>query len=423
MPPRRSHQKSRRGCLTCKRAHVKCTQTGPPCGRCKLRGTACEYLYASPDSNSLAQAQDPPLLDRGAPVAATEEEPPPPFPNEAGLLDLQLMHRWSTVTYKSLCSKVAEDDYIWQIAVPRWSLQHDFLRAGLFALAAFDSASCCSAASGSPDRAKYLAVAVEYQTHALNSFRRRLQQHQGISDKETCEVLLCFSLMLMVLALASSQFMVELACGSQGGGGGDDDDSMVLNTLTHFELLRGCSTVLGDTAEQYLAQNSYIQKLIPFEMLPRSPLDDDTAVALSQLKTANTRRINSTVDECCQHQVQHAAHSEACKKAITMLEECFAKCVGQGKDLDYQGYVLGWLNMAGEDYVYAIRANDHVALLVLMHWGALVERLGRRVWWARDFGRLLVEEISAKALQRQTADDLTTDLIASARRIMNGPAV
>ncbi|ETI22348.1 hypothetical protein G647_06422, partial [Cladophialophora carrionii CBS 160.54] len=42
-PPRRSHQKSRRGCLSCKQAHIKCREDGPPCERCRLRGTTCTY--------------------------------------------------------------------------------------------------------------------------------------------------------------------------------------------------------------------------------------------------------------------------------------------------------------------------------------------------------------------------------------------
>ncbi|KIX94510.1 uncharacterized protein Z520_09896 [Fonsecaea multimorphosa CBS 102226] len=414
MPPRRSHQKSRRGCLACKVAHVKCNEAGPPCGRCELRATTCEYTSPGPglqQPQDLSSGHGPPIQPAGpSPELQPLEEPL--FPNEVRVLELQLMHRWSTVTYKSLYSKVAGDDYIWQTAVPRWSLQHDFLCAGLFALSAFEAASCCSSSSGT-GRAKYLRAAVEYQTVALNNFRRHLQHQE--TNPESYEIVLCFSLMLMVLALASSQFMSELAGDASQG----DGDSMVLNTLTHFELLRGCGTVLGANAEQYLAQNSYVQKLTLFENLPRLPFDSETAAAMSKLNTANERRIISTVGESYEHRVQQVAHFEACKKAISLLEECFAKCVGVGQDDDdYQGYILGWLNMAGEEYVNAIKGNDHVALLVLMCWGALVEKLGRRVWWAKDFGRLLVEEISEMTLN-QTADGLTTDLISSARRLMD----
>ncbi|EXJ71710.1 uncharacterized protein A1O5_05518 [Cladophialophora psammophila CBS 110553] len=402
MPPRRSHQKSRRGCLTCKYGHIKCDESGPPCGRCKLRATTCEY--ASPGLG-LRQPQALPLNhDASLP---TKQDPDqehleePLFPKDHRLLELQLMHRWSTVTYKSLRSKVAGDDYIWQIAVPRWSLQHDFLRTGLFALSAFEVASRSTGA----DRAKYLEAAVEYQTLALSDFRHQLQ-HQGI-DPQSCETVLCFSLMLMVLALASSQFITDLAGDRQG-------DSMVLNTITHFELLRGCGTVLGDNAEQFLAQNSYAQKLTPFEKLTRMPLDPDTAVAMSKLNSVNERRILSTVGDSYEHRAQHVAHFEACRKAITLLEECFAKCVGH--DDDHQGYILGWLNMAGEEYIHAIKGNDRVALLVLMYWGSLVEKLSHQVWWARDFGRLLVEEISGTMCGE--ADALTTDIVSSAQKMI-----
>ncbi|KAI5289879.1 hypothetical protein KEM54_002987 [Ascosphaera aggregata] len=43
MSSRRSHRKSRLGCLQCKRRKIKCDEAPPPCGNCKKHNIECEY--------------------------------------------------------------------------------------------------------------------------------------------------------------------------------------------------------------------------------------------------------------------------------------------------------------------------------------------------------------------------------------------
>ena len=317
------------------------------------------------------------------------------FPPNHRLLELQLMNRWSTVTYKSLCTKVAEDDHVWQVKVPAMSLHYDFLLNGLFALSAFEVAS-----SSENGYARYLRAAVEYQTQALSSFMPQLHD----ITPNSFEAILCFSMMLMVLALASAQF----ASDSESG----ECASMVRSTITHFELLRGCTTVL-ESKKNYIAESPYIRKLKRFEELPRAALDSRTETALAKLSEVNERRITSSIGESYESRVRHISYWEACKKAILLLRENYEKCV----DIDYQGYVLGWLNMAGDDYIKAIKADDRIALLILMYWGVLIEKLGHQAWWARRFGGLLVQEISNRELNEDT-DMAAKDIILWAQELI-----
>ncbi|PKY03461.1 putative C6 transcription factor [Aspergillus campestris IBT 28561] len=55
---RRPHNKSRTGCLACKKRHVKCDETRPGCQRCQKRAIPCSYAPdRKPDrSNALASA-------------------------------------------------------------------------------------------------------------------------------------------------------------------------------------------------------------------------------------------------------------------------------------------------------------------------------------------------------------------------------
>ena len=423
MLPRKSHQKSRRGCRQCKTAHIKCTEDGPPCGRCKLRSTPCEYVSPAPssDGNSIKRDTISPTKS-GVAAAATNSDVRPSlkdgeeellFPHNTRLLELQLMHRWSTVTYKSMVTPAAQDDYVYQVKVPRWALQYDFLLHGLLALTAF---SVASTASSGANRDNYVNYASECQGRALGRFRRYLEHTQGVNsdrDAEGYEPVLGFSLMLMVLALASAQFTHGSAVESEQDASAA---SMVSNTITHYELVRGCGTIMGAQGDEYLASNPYVQKLTRFEDLPRLPVDSPSAVVLAKLNESNERRLTSTIAEAYEARVQHVKYFEACKKAIGVLQECCAKCAGEdgeGIGDGYQGYILGWLNMAGDEYVVAIKQGDQVALLVLMFWGALFEKFGMKIWWARRFGRLLVEEIASE-VGRGSEDAFVREIIAAA---------
>ncbi|KAI5303056.1 hypothetical protein KEM56_000083, partial [Ascosphaera pollenicola] len=60
MSSRRSHRKSRLGCLQCKRRKIKCDEAPPPCGNCKKHNIECEYgappVYKSHSAHQVRRA-------------------------------------------------------------------------------------------------------------------------------------------------------------------------------------------------------------------------------------------------------------------------------------------------------------------------------------------------------------------------------
>ncbi|KAH8821976.1 hypothetical protein F5884DRAFT_828139 [Xylogone sp. PMI_703] len=397
MPTRRSHQKSRRGCLTCKRRHVKCDEGGPPCNRCKTRGTTCEYgdLDPSPPSPQPSPQTDIPACPADKPEISLGAVT---FPQDRRRLELQLMHRWATATYKSCCTPGSDDDAVWQFLVPEWALQHEFLLSSLFALAAFDTARLVKTS----DHVQYVNVAMEYHALALGSFRSQLPDVLNVAH----EAAFCCSLMLMVLTFASAQFMTTPTSARDG------QEGMLHNAIAHFEMLRGCIPV-AESQEGYIAENPYILKMPLFKDILRVALDSAMEAAFAKLSEFNDRRITATVSESAERRTQQITYWEACKKALTLLRECFEKCV----EHRHQGYALGWLNMAGEEYIRAIKEEDHAALLMLMYWGVLVDRCGRQVWWANKFGSLLADEIANRIFDKDP-DALTKEIILMAQNMM-----
>ncbi|CAG9952996.1 unnamed protein product [Clonostachys rosea f. rosea IK726] len=378
MSTRRSHPKSRKGCITCKTRHVKCDEQGPPCGRCQARGTKCQYASPSnqqSDSPATTIARSTAESNPGS-TAESNKRNVVAFPATRHLLELQLMHRWSALTYKSCLTPGSDDDDVWQFMVPGLAVQHDYLLYGIFALSAFETARIIK----TPDAQMYVNAAVEYHGLALSRFQSQLP---GI-NAETHEAALCMSLMLLCLACASAQVSPSQDEGEKG--------RMVEAVVSHFGLLRGCIPILN-IDPGYASRNVYIQKLTLFEDLPRIPISPELEANLSKLNDLNDKRITTTVRDSDERRVQQVAYWDSCKKALAILRECYEKCVD---DLS-KGYALGWPNLAGEEYMRAIEEKDSVSLSILMYWGVLAHKLGHQVWWAEDFGSLLVAEV-AKSL-------------------------
>jgi hypothetical protein len=93
--------------------------------------------------------------------------------------------------------------------------------------------------------------------------------------------------MLLVLAFASAQVRVTTSSD-------DESDAMVQTVLTHVDLLRGCTPIMN-SRQDYLSQNPYIQKMKPFQDLPRAPIDPRVEEALVKLAELNDKRITSSV--------------------------------------------------------------------------------------------------------------------------------
>jgi hypothetical protein len=74
--PRRTHNKSRLGCQTCKKRRIKCDESTPKCGQCQDKGTECVYSQKPPATERLA-LQDP--VSESVPVEGLSIRDPVPI--------------------------------------------------------------------------------------------------------------------------------------------------------------------------------------------------------------------------------------------------------------------------------------------------------------------------------------------------------
>ncbi|EHY59579.1 hypothetical protein HRR83_001146 [Exophiala dermatitidis] len=173
MPPRRTHKKSRKGCLQCKQRRVKCDEKTPVCGNCTKRELDCSYREqhaytpinyhdtslsggrgtirspATTTSTGTGGRSSAPIRPSSSgtntPASNVVGAPDVIYPAASGsqdkgqhLLDLEMLHLYTTVTYRSCVGMIqsVETGDLWQKYVPRKALQYDFLLQALLAFAA-----------------------------------------------------------------------------------------------------------------------------------------------------------------------------------------------------------------------------------------------------------------------------------------------
>ncbi|KAI8628470.1 hypothetical protein F5Y19DRAFT_465151 [Xylariaceae sp. FL1651] len=381
MQKRRSHKKSRRGCLNCKKWHTKCDEQGPPCNNCILRNATCEYAWAKSDrtaalaqprKSSTSSSEEYSLSDPGGLVVTECRR----------MLELELMHCWSTSTYKSLCS-VPEDIPYMQFIMPQEALRYDFLMNGIFVAAALHRATM----TPEPQARGYFNTAMELYDRASRSFRT----HLGKMDPATHHMLYIFSSMTAFINIAFSQ------CNFSEG-----DELNTLSTVTvAFDLLNGSVNIAQTDFQRLLDSPVPIRAYLNYGLAVGDALDREIRAALARLANLNelyhsSRRQRTTPASSDELSIVNTPQSDTTstislppvtpwKTVVGLLQHCFAE--------DQRGVLRGFCFVfpggAGPDFAAAVKASDPMALLILMHWTVLIDRAQGEYWWAKDLGRRL----------------------------------
>ena len=171
-------KKSRRGCKRCKERRVKCDEEAP-CNNCVRRSEECSLLEPTPSASSDIPT-DPALPANSADWVA----------------DLELMHHYSSDTFRAGLGTRPEVQHLWWDYIPKQALTHVFLMHGLLALSALHLAF------EQPNRsAHYLQLCDKHQSIALNKFRAILSSE---IDPEVADALFALASTISVSSMARS---------------------------------------------------------------------------------------------------------------------------------------------------------------------------------------------------------------------------
>ncbi|KAE8372000.1 C6 zinc finger domain protein [Aspergillus bertholletiae] len=215
MPSRRAHQKSRLGCVGCKRRRVKCDELQPKCSNCLRRHSQCEYdsafpiLWvpgAAPPQQSMA-ANATRLHQSSVSVATEDRDLVLPRkcnslnaaatpPGSLNLIDLELLMHWRDTTYEIFCRNSHTRD-IWQSLVPQEALKEPFLMHGVLALSAVHLART----RNKDPMSLYINTAVSHQNQALALFRPSLDN----INESNARAMFAFASIVTVYSIAFPQ--------------------------------------------------------------------------------------------------------------------------------------------------------------------------------------------------------------------------
>ncbi|KAL2167279.1 hypothetical protein VTG60DRAFT_1474 [Thermothelomyces hinnuleus] len=199
-PPRRSHTKSRKGCDTCKRRHIRCDENFPQCRNCTKHKIRCPYNDVSVPEDR-AGSPDKPDLMWTPEIEATIDQwrrtgmfpfpslgiYPAPAPEYLTLEELRLIHHVASISHQ-MQELDANDFTLWTRQIPtiiRIGATHRYV---LHALLAF-SAMHLAYLTGCPAVGN---MAYEHRGAALKG----LQEAISTFSRETSDAILAASLVL-----------------------------------------------------------------------------------------------------------------------------------------------------------------------------------------------------------------------------------
>ncbi|KAL1989058.1 hypothetical protein VTN96DRAFT_5821 [Rasamsonia emersonii] len=356
---RRSHRKSRTGCLQCKRRKVKCDETKPVCKNCIRHATAAQCSFepvSASRSSSLSTHRDdvssttsPQTSSDFAPTstattAALRPRGPPP---ELALLDLELLHHYSTSTSYTLSRHPALQT-VWRVRAPQIGFSSDFVLRGILAIAALHIAHLRPL-----DKEIYVSQAQVHHEAALQTVAPILP---AVMD-ENCTALLLFSSLTCFFSCARPRKPGDLLLVE----GGQLSEWLVFfratRTILHYD---NAALRQGPMAPMFINGDRSVQL--------REARASEGQIYVRELK----QLIQEDVEDPAEVAIYFAALDELSKSFGVVMDPEGGRC--EPSD------VFVWLMQVSDEFLARLRESRPVALVVFAYFCVIIRRL-EWAWW------------------------------------------
>ncbi|KAJ5672647.1 C6 zinc finger domain protein [Penicillium longicatenatum] len=181
---RRSHRKSRNGCIKCKERHIKCDEGLPKCSSCAARGLHCQYVTIRAEGGQ-----------RNEPSAGLSSETTSPAPSDSDgngiflnkrLVETKLLHHY----YTSTCFSMGKNKHslaTWQVSLPQLATSNEHVLDSILAFTALHLAYLEA----------WVRLALEYSKEAYSGFAKIISRLSPSTAPSAfvCSVLIALSAM------------------------------------------------------------------------------------------------------------------------------------------------------------------------------------------------------------------------------------
>ena len=283
--------------------------------------------------------------------------------SDLDISDLELLHHWTTVTFKTLLSDAPSDQHrdIWQIKVVQLGLKHDFLMRSILATSAFH---LCYLFPG--QRETYSLMASNHQSLALQS----VQDILGQVDRYNCHAIFAFSCIIVVLTFAAPRKV--------------EDQGFQKEMLDWFHLLRGINSVLQLQWE--VIANSFLAPLL------RAGLEN---ASISAHTVTNSDRITDLLRLCSSPSLANDREaSNAYALSIHELLKVFTQAtIRRERGSGLVAAVFVWPNSIPQAYLGLLADSKPEAMVILAHYSVLLHMLDGE-WFMKGWAKHLVTSIA-----------------------------
>ena len=377
-PPkrRRAHHKSRRGCLECKRRHIKCDERRPTCVNCDTSERTCCYPVR-PTAQPLRR-DSPSDWSADSPTAGvTSASDTAPTPSRSALLPALLQspchpdsNRVYTFQHLLLLHHVENGmaDWLW-VSKPMRNMEQVYINGALTSPFVMDQLLAVAAqhvCTIHPDlHDQYRSLATNLQTRALAGFK------SAAADPSRHSLIgrFLFSSLMVFFAMA------DMAASSFHN---DDVEHLFSRFVEFLRVTRGVR-IVGDGAWSELYESSELGWIFSAFGNIEAYHEDPAPGFLSGVAQMLQRPgVDAATAEIC---------SEAAR-ALGFLQKQLDSPASWGVHA-----VMAWANLVDGAYTQLLADRRPEALVVLAHYASILYR-HREFWVFGDLGRDLLVSIA-----------------------------
>ncbi|XXG96839.1 hypothetical protein Hte_003130 [Hypoxylon texense] len=410
---RRSHRKSRLGCLPCKRRKVKCDEARPDCSNCIRFGIGCEYSKARPSYETAQESPTGifpstsiPRRGRGRPRKDWTTTPAPiinsgsatspalsssPSPSLIASLsdssvsrasegsqslnatDAGLLLQYVSSTAQSL---VGADDLTWRFwayEVPKMGLSNEFLLHLVLAVAGHHLARLEDEKEPVNDcRSRYVALAQNHLQAGLAGFRDALPTFSKSNG----------------IALYTSAVLV---CWCSFAAGPTSVDDLLVCEIGSEGPTRWMPLVQGVKILRTAIESSDFSSTLE---VPSKPNRHNAPAYSSEIPTSDWEKpLRDLHDRIVSSDSSNTkVYLDALHDMQGIFEETFGKSDGSRSGSLCNRFVFGWLYRMEDSFVGCIRAAEPLALLILAHYAVLLGTM-KQCWFVEGWTRHLIDRV------------------------------
>ncbi|OTB04465.1 hypothetical protein M426DRAFT_154851 [Hypoxylon sp. CI-4A] len=385
MRARRTHRKSRNGCIGCKQRHIKCDETLPSCINCSTSDRTCSFVSSRPRRHADAY---PPTPSVSAPSISSTASSPIYLLSETGTLDsnnsstsfqstlvtpgqINIQH---LVLLRHLEHEVLKSPYlvlptdvqdaqlryeaIFKSAVSAPYLMHELL--------AFSALHYSMHSSDGLKKKEYAHLAAELQTSALALFNATKPEVHN----ENCMTLLVFSSLLGMHTLFDAVASYN-------------DIPDLLDKIVHYLKVHHGVRAITNQSWHVLRDSEILHRINSIEA-------SDEACPQKEKPANECDRLLSLLDSWCDKLSPGTYNT--CLEAIRSLSWGF-NLYSSLSSPDSLHITMAWPVMISAEFIELLDQRQPVPLIVLAHWAMLLH-FEREFWVFNGAGRIIIESLS-----------------------------